>query len=191
MKKTFIPALALMLLVSGTTLADPTASPNPAGGPLSDATLSALNLDAVNFMHYANQLEIRGAKSALANLKNPQAISLAKMMVQDHQANDREVLRLAGRKGWKLYPFSKSPFDTADGASLSALKGKSDYDRAFQDSERFGHTSVLSRLRLYQATLTDQDLLALIEQTIPAIEKHLALAGGAIPGAPPKLASAH
>ncbi len=139
------------------------------GGPsLSDAHIIAL-FDAGSFAD--------STIAALAATKGSTAVrDLAKKMAADHHAMRVSIARLAKRLG--VTP-DLPPGDTYTSQAQQALQRLSatpqgrDFDKGYVDREIEAHMDMLEIATESMAIARDSELKQFIQQTAPAIERHL------------------
>lgn len=189
--------LALAALVIPSALAAqetaPTAQaaaiPAPAAAPvLDDAGVLAI-------FDGANRRDLETATIAAERARNPQVRQLAVRFANEHMALRRQGQEL----GRTLQVYPKRDFDAAEmqkhGQTIAWLKQlpAEQFDAAWLDHEIAFHASVLEAVQgTLLAATTKPELKALVEQSVPAFEAHLAaardlkaaLGGAAKPEAP-------
>lgn len=125
----------------------------------------------LNHLHHINQKEIRMARMAADKSESPEVKSAAQQMIQDHQQWDKRVQDMAKSDKVALQDVQLATHERATMDQLRKLNGKQ-FDQAYLDSMRMGHQMVLSDLRIASKETQDPKLRALIDETIPGIEKH-------------------
>jgi putative membrane protein len=128
--------------------------------------------DFVNYAVPANTTEIVWLKEGIAKSGSPEIKSHAKMMLKDHQQLDEKVKSYLTTKGTSL---TVPPVDTTNAVNINDKKGK-DWDKAWVDKMVDDHSHLLDKLKSSQNDVKDSSLLALINNTIPTVESHLAMA---------------
>jgi putative membrane protein len=130
----------------------------------------------------ANQIDIDAGKLAQGKTKNSDVKSLAKTMVTDHSAVNKQAAALA--KKLSLTPkendTSKSLMSGAkeNTTKLKTLKGK-EFDQEYVSHEVTYHQQVLDAIdQTLIPTAKNEELKALITQVRPAIAAHLEHAKG-------------
>ena len=127
-----------------------------------------------NFVNYAvpgNTKEIIWLKAGV-DKGNKDIKSHAKMMLKDHQHLDTKVKDYLSTKGTGL---SVPSVDTANVVTINDKKGK-DWDKAWVDKMVEDHSDLLDKLQNSQKDVKDTSLLSLINNTIPVVQSHLAMA---------------
>jgi len=108
----------------------------------------------LTIVHFANSAEVDQAKLALLRSKDTRVRKLAKMVVTDHVAADKEGMALmsANKLAITSSPVAKDLQTDADRTSLDlrALRGAA-FDRAYVDAQVKQHVAVLK--------LVDDDML--------------------------------
>lgn len=144
-----------------------------AAGRLDDAGVVA-RIDLIN------STEIQENSAGLKKASSPAVKAFARTMVAQHTDNRQKGRVLATTMGIK--PAAGQMSEAAEEKSGDAAKAEdnlagktgADFDKAFIDAQVAGHQKVLDEL---QTTLLpaaqNADLRALIEKTIPTVQKHL------------------
>ena len=128
-----------------------------------------------SFVNYAvpgNTLEIVWLRAGMTMTTNKEIKSHAKMMLKDHEQLDTKVKNYISKNGGSL---NVPPVDTANTVTINDKTGK-DWDKAWVDKMVEDHSGLLDRLKSSQKEVKDSALLTLINNTIPVVESHLAMA---------------
>jgi putative membrane protein len=158
-----------------------TPAPVPAAAA---ARLSAADQQFVAVAAGAGLYEVEIARLAASRATNPQVRSYAQMLVEHHTANNNELIALVSAKGHRIGP-GLPPTLQQRVTALSALSGAA-FDREFirmtgvQD-----HTSAIAAFERGRTSVTDSDLRAYIDKSLPTLRQHLQAAqalGGQIAG---------
>lgn len=143
---------------------------NAASGTLSES-LSPEEARLLNQLHTANQIEIAAGQLAAKNTTNPSINQFGTHLIQDHTADDRELVSLAKARGVTL-----SKPSTRELATLRGLKGV-EFDRAFvntvlRDQQR--------NIGLVQSSLESNlptvEVRQFLERTLTMLKMHRARA---------------
>jgi putative membrane protein len=126
----------------------------------------------------ADQGEVKMGQLAQAN-GTARAQDYGKMLQQDHQASLDQVKALAQKKGVAI---SDSPKDGMARheqheamemhQKLAAMHG-ADFDKAFAKMMVDDHQKDIDHLKSWRTSVKDEDVTALIDQTLPVLQKHL------------------
>jgi putative membrane protein len=128
-----------------------------------------------SFINYAvpgNTLEIVWLKAGMTKTANKDIKSHAKMMLKDHEQLDTKVKNYLTKNGSTL---NVPAVDTTNAITINDKMGK-DWDKAWVDKMVEDHSGLLDRLKNSQKDVKDTALLTLINNTIPVVESHLAMA---------------
>jgi putative membrane protein len=168
--------MALAQTPTSVTTPTPTATASSAITP--KAPPSTLSSAERGFLEQAAQnghAEVESSKLALSKSANTQVKSFAQQMIDDHGKAGRELAELAASKGVKV----------PDGPSLRQ-KGKLKL-LATADGERFDQRYARSfgvgahedTIRLFERAaekVTDPDVKAFVDKTLPTLKNHLMMA---------------
>ena len=111
--------------------------------------------------------EIRSARDALLQLKQPELIRIAEMLVKDHSGANERLTKLAEAKQWPL------PAAQAQAAPPSGT-ASSDFDAKWTAEMIAGHERSVSLYRAQATSGEDKELRKYASETLPTIERHLA-----------------
>jgi putative membrane protein len=146
----------------------PSASTSAKPEPLSDAIIVAKE-------SAGDTAEVVIAQYAGAHTADPSVKSFAKMLIGDHSKGKREVDSLTR----KLSIVPQRPSDDTTSAEiahtinyLATLKGR-DLDTAFVNHEVQHHQTDIADAQKAVAAAQNPDVKALIEKSIPELQKHL------------------
>jgi putative membrane protein len=155
---------------SGATAASSTASSSSSAKPepLTDANILAKE-------SAGDTAEVVIAQYASAHTADPEVKSFAKMLISDHSKGKREVDSLTR----KLSIVPQRPSDDTTSAEiahtinhLATLKGQ-DMDTAFINHEVLDHQTDIADAQKAIAAVQNPDLKALVQKSIPELQKHL------------------
>jgi putative membrane protein len=116
--------------------------------------------------------EVEAGRLAASRAGSPQVRAYAQMLVDHHTANNRELMTLVQAKGQRLAPGLPAPLQQKV-ATLSGLSG-AEFDRQFvrmtgvQD-----HTAAIAAFEQGRGSVSDRDLRAYIDKTLPSLRSHL------------------
>jgi len=125
----------------------------------------------------ANQIDIDYAKIAIKRSKNKDITEFATRMIEDHNAVISQAVALVEKLGVnpKDNTVSQSLLDQAK-AKLKTLKTvkKKDFDKTYIDNEVAYHQAVIDAVKgLLIPETENEELKALLEAVLPALEAHL------------------
>ena len=125
----------------------------------------------------ANQIDIDYAKIAIKRSKNKDITEFATRMIEDHNAVISQAVALVEKLGVnpKDNAVSQSLLDQAE-AKLKTLKSvkKKDFDKTYIDNEVAYHQAVIDAVKgLLIPETENEELKALLEAVLPALEAHL------------------
>lgn len=129
-------------------------------------------VSALNILHHTNKLEISQSRAALSKLQNASVREYARMLIAEHTENERLVWALARSEDVPLFYFTPATFEKAAQEVLFELP-RSFFDRGFLLIQIQGHQRALFNLGMALTLVTDPQIRALIEQTIPVVQSHL------------------
>jgi putative membrane protein len=146
--------------------------------------LSDAEQQEIMHLHHVNQFEIDMAKMAQTN-GTSQVKGVALTIINDHQRSDKDIMALAKKKNISLTgtsPSSSTDSDAqemkdmmADKDRMKTMKGK-DFDKEFLSMMMTGHTKELARLETSLAAAKDADVIMLLKNTKPVLQKHIDMA---------------
>lgn len=147
--------------------------------PAKPAKLKAQELQVMAHYHAVNQMEIDLGKVAQKKATTDGVKSFGKMLVQDHQDADKELIALAKKTG-QMIPAVKPADATekkeiadekADAAKLKTLKG-ADFEREYLRMMVQGHDKELANLDTNVAKLENAELIEAIKAKKDVLQKH-------------------
>jgi putative membrane protein len=133
---------------------------------LSDADRAFL-LDAVR----ANAAELKLAKLAQDKATRPEVKAYAKTILDEHHKLNQQLMAQATRQNVDL---KEQPGNETDRAvdAMKDLSGDA-FDRAYVQHEIKAHEQAIAKYRDAAGKVKDPEVLSLINQTLPALERHL------------------
>jgi putative membrane protein len=131
--------------------------------------------DVLNDLHEANQTEIHMGQLAEQKGASEDARNYGKTLVTDHEDSDKQVVNLAAKQGITLKTASPGVTDKMEMAKLESLAG-SDFDKTFAKHMIDDHKSDIAKMQSAQKAKLPEDVLQLVTNTLPTLQKHLELA---------------
>ena len=128
-----------------------------------------------NFVSHAasgGMMEVELGKVAQQNASSKDVKDLATMIREDHQKANEELKKIASSKSITV-PAAMMSDHQSHVTDMSAKKG-ADFDRAYVDMMVTDHSKDIEMFKNASAHLTDPDLKAFADKTLPVLEKHLA-----------------
>lgn len=141
--------------------------------------LSQDNLQTLAKYHHVNQMEIEMGKAAQKQAGSQAVKQYGKMLVSDHQANDKKLEALAKKHGQKV-PAFKPETDQAKqemqdnkqvAQQLKKMKG-TDFDRQFLQTMIDQHEQVIGGIDNDIAQANNEDVANLLRETKPVLQRH-------------------
>jgi putative membrane protein len=127
-------------------------------------------VDDIAFVKQATESgrkEIRSARDALPQLKQPELKRIAEMLVNDHSGANEKLAKLAEAKQWPV-PAPSTPAPPPSGTASS------DFDAKWTAEMIAGHERSVALYRAQAQSGEDRDLRKYASDTLPTIERHLA-----------------
>ena len=127
-------------------------------------------VDDIAFVRQATESgrkEIQSARDALLQLKNPELIRIAEMLVNDHSGANARLTKIAEAKQWPL-PAPRTPVAPPSGTASS------DFDAKWTAEMIAGHERSVELYHAEAQSGEDKDLRQYASDTLPTIEHHLA-----------------
>ena len=121
-------------------------------------------------LHHSNQMEIEMGKLAQEKGQSKDVKSFGKTLVTDHTAADKKVVALAKQEKIDLAT-AMPPMKTDKMAPLKNAVG-AEFDKAFATAMLEDHTKDVDEAKGARSVTTDAKLKALLDSTIPVLEKH-------------------
>jgi len=144
-----------------------------AGGLLGRAS-AAMATDARTFVENASisdLYEIAAGELALTRAMSEDVRSMAKMMVQDHQASSQRLHGLVGHDPDLVPP---SVLDTRRQTMMKHLMDATEtFDSTYVDQQVMAHQEAVTLMHSYRDRGDDAALRGFAAETAPVIERHL------------------
>jgi putative membrane protein len=141
--------------------------------------LTDAELQVLAHFHQANLSEIALGKLAMRNSKTAAIKDYGKMLVTDHQKNDRDLKALAKKHG-QMIP-TETAMSDADKSDmkdekdamkkLEAMKG-ADFDREFLQMAVQDHEKELARADTAIGEVQSDDLKTMLQDMKPVLQRH-------------------
>ncbi|HEY4148522.1 MAG TPA: DUF4142 domain-containing protein [Chitinophagaceae bacterium] len=154
----------------GTGGPDSTASAMKPADSSSMMAKSSPEQDFINVAVPGNTKEIIWMKAGIAKSASSDLKSHARMMLKDHEKLDATVKNYLSMHTNIIAP----TVDTTNTVTINDKTGK-DWDKAWADKMVDDHQELLDKLKKAQKDVTDTALLAIVNNTIPVVESHLAM----------------
>lgn len=132
----------------------------------------------VSELYAIDQAEVKMGELAQQHAQNTKTKDLAKMLVTDHQADEKKVKELADKKGLSLDTSeAKMKTKTLD-ASLEEMKKwpAASFDKNFAQAAVGGHEDAIGIVNNALKTEDDADFKAYLQNLLPVLNKHLDMA---------------
>jgi putative membrane protein len=180
MTKKMKSKVTMWLFAGASALAIPTAAVAGPGDGKKTAPARVADADRVEVVHrhHVNLMEIEMGKLASAR-GTAEVKKYGAMLVADHTTADAGVKDLAGKRGIKLtdHPMAgdaEAAEHTKAMALMAKLKGLDGnaFDREYLAAMVDGHTKELARVGAALPQMTDADVRALLDKTLPSLQKH-------------------
>jgi putative membrane protein len=147
-----------------------------------ERSAGGIKLDPATFVTQATQgglTEVAVSKAVATRTQDPKVKQFAEQMVRDHSKANDELTRLARAKGMQV-PTSLDAQHQASVQTLSRLE-VTELDAAYGTQMKEDHARTVA---LFQAAtkLSDSELAAFADRTLPTLQQHEHLAGD-LPGA--------
>lgn len=115
--------------------------------------------------------EIQMSQAALQKSTNPDVMSFAQRMIDDHTQANSQATTLAQQKGISL-PSTPSSEQQATADELANFSG-ADFDKAYMDANVIGHGQAWSMANRQAVNGKDADIRAFASNTVNIIQHHL------------------
>ena len=156
--------IAMAALISGCSSSSPTPQPQ--------ATLSAVDSAFILGAGQASNAEIAAAKLAEQKSQNPDVISFAQEMINDHTAENAALVPLAAATGTAA-PTGVNAMQQATAQTLMGLAGTA-FDAAYVNTEIAGHQMNLTNNYAPEISSgTNGGLVAYAKKYQPQVAMHL------------------
>jgi putative membrane protein len=114
--------------------------------------------------------QVRAARLALSKSQDDQVKSIAQHLIDDHQAANDKLQRIAADEGMALSP-QLEPEQQQLLDKLQGLSGK-DFDQAYLAQQKGAHQQAIDLFQNEAATGQDPALKSFAQQTLPALRQH-------------------
>ena len=155
---------------NGSAASDSTAAANTASDS-SKMMAGSPEQDFINFAVPANTKELIWLQAGIDKSSSGELKKHAKMMKTDHEKLDATVKNyLSGHTA-----ISAPSVDTTNTVNINNKTGN-DWNKAWADKMVDDHEALLNKLKTAQKDIKDTALMAIVTNTIPVVESHLAMA---------------
>jgi putative membrane protein len=148
--------------------------------PATVVVTPAVNLSPAD-MHFvalaagAGMYEVDAARIALSRASNPQVRSFAQMLLDQHTANNQQLISIVQAKGHRIAPGLPSELQQKV-SKLSTLSGSAFDEEFVRTTGVADHKAAIAAFEQGDRSVTDRDLQAYIDKTLPALRSHLQMA---------------
>ena len=154
-----MPRLICALLLASA----PALAANPGPGPAGPAAAQILSK-----IHAANLAEIRAGELAMRQGNNPQVRAYGERLMRDHRYADNRALAMAGTLGVQLRAVPQQPQQPPPAGP--------GFDRAFLEQMEASHQQAIAMLTAAAPRLQNRRLAGLVDNLVPILQQHLAVA---------------
>jgi putative membrane protein len=170
--------LASLLAAACTSVETTRSAAAPAAvtmGAASATSLSAADrqfaLDAAGSGLY----EVAAAQLALARAASPAVVNYAQMLIQHHTAANQQLLAIMGARG--VAPPTSLPPDKQHNIEMFRPRSGPEFDRMFIEIAGVkDHQGAIGTFERASTTVSDPDLRAWAQNTLPVLREHYAAA---------------
>lgn len=138
-----------------------------------DKEVNAQTAEVLGKLHHSNQMEIAAGKLAEDKGQAKDVKSFGKTLVTDHSAADKKVMALA--KEEKIDLPAEAPMPADKMAKMKAASG-AEFDKMFAADMLEDHKKDIAEAKEARDATKDPKLKALLQSTIPVLEKHREIA---------------
>jgi len=161
--------------ISGQALAEKMATPaneNVTKNVSNKVALNAAEQTMLMTLAQGNMAEVGSARLALTKSTNPDVLSFAKQMDEDHSKALEDIGELAKNKGIELPKATDAKH--ADALKKMNTLSKAEFDKQYLAKAGVeDHTATLKLLKDIQAKAKDADFKALAKKLEPTVQAHL------------------
>ena len=132
--------------------------------------LSALDKKFMTTAAQGGLFEVHSSEIALKKTKNPRVLMIAKRMIKDHSAANKELATVAQDVSYTL----PKETDSKHLAAMSRMKGLSGttFDKYYMAQQETAHAATVKLLQYEIAHGLDKDVTAFATKNLPGIEEH-------------------
>jgi putative membrane protein len=158
-------------------VADSAAAATPDSTTMASPSGAMTAPNALAMIGLSNGAEVQTSQIAQEKATSAEVKSFAKMMVDDHQAMQKEADEVATKANLTPQPPAQAEQKRAAGDQMvqqlnNTAKG-AEFDRAYVDGQVQAHQQTLTELQQLQTSVDNADVRALIEKAIPKVQDHL------------------
>lgn len=135
------------------------------------ATQKLMREVALNQIHHINQKEKALAKLAKDESESTAIKQAAEKMKADQERLEDRIEDVADKQDIDLKGFQPSTFEEAAMDGLDDLEGR-DFDMAFVQVLRDDNRVATEQLEMLRTRISDPDIVALIDETLPTVKMH-------------------
>jgi len=131
------------------------------------------NERAANLLNTVNKSEIDDAQMVAGRTQNEQVKDFAQMLMNEHKDAQSKLESAASAANVNL--MEDEAMTKSNDKKLDRWKNEppANMDKAYVNAEIRGHRNVLKRLQSLEPQITDPQLKSLVQDSVPALQKHL------------------
>ncbi len=134
------------------------------------ATLSAMDKKFMTTAAQGGLFEVHSSEIALKKTSNSHVLAVAKRMIKEHSAANKELATVAQDVGYTL-PKETDAKHLAAMSKMKSLSGSA-FDKYYIGQQEVAHTATVKLLHAEIATGLDKDVTAFATKNLPEIEDH-------------------
>jgi putative membrane protein len=137
--------------------------------------LNAVDRDFASTAAISGMVEVAASQLALTHASDPQVVSFARMMIEQHTAANNELAAIMRAHG--MNPPTALPKTQVDEMSAFGMRSGADFDQFYV--RRAGvraHQDAIAAFQRQMPQLSDPDLRNWAAKTLPVMQQHLAMA---------------
>jgi len=126
--------------------------------------------DAIKLLHQANQVEMEMGNIARTNAGSMGVKDYGRMLEQDHNKADKQLLNMAKQKQVQLTA-AEPKGETKQLDELRQMKGQA-FDKKFLQTMVEDHTKAIDDLQKLMPDVKDPQVKAMMQETLPTLKHH-------------------
>ena len=127
--------------------------------------------DAIQLMHQANQGEMEMGKIAMSNAGSKDVKDYGRMLEQDHNKADKQLMTLAKEMNVQLTLPSEQKMESKELDQLRHMKGEQ-FDQMFLQKMVDGHNKKIDELSKLENQVSNPQLKSMIQETLPTLKHY-------------------